>query len=289
MTLKHLKIFVTVCDCNSVTAAAKKLYLAQPSVSLAIKELEDYYQVKLFDRISKRLYLTEAGKRLLNYARHITGLFQEMEDEIKNWDAVGELKIGSSITIGTELMPEYVKQFTTLFPHIKVQVSIYSSNLIEEKILQNELDFALIEGVAHSPYLISQDFQDDHLVVICAPTHPLLSKQNLCLDDVKSESFLLREKGSGTRDLIDSLLITRGISLNPIWEGTSTRALINAAAKGLGISILPKDLVQREVSEGKVAILKLMDIEFSRTFKIIYHQNKYLTPMALSFIELCQS
>lgn len=289
MTLKHLKIFVTVCDCNSVTAAAKKLYLAQPAVSLAIKELEDYYQVKLFDRISKRLYLTETGKRLLRYARHITELFQEMEHEIKNWDAVGELKIGSSITIGTELMPQYVKQFMTLFPHIKVQVFIYSSNLIEEKILHNELDFALIEGVPHSPYLVSQDFSDDHLIIICSPDHPLLLKRDLTFDDLKSEPFLLREKGSGTRDLIDSLLITRGISLNPIWEGTSTRALINAAAKGLGISILPKDLVQREIREGKVAILNLSDIEFRRTFKLIYHQNKYLTPMAQSFIELCQS
>lgn len=289
MTLKHLRIFVTVCESESVTAASKKLYLAQPAVSLAIKELEDYYQIKLFDRISKRLFLTEAGKRLLNYARHITSLFDEMETEIKNWDAAGELRIGSSITIGTELMPQYVRQFSEQFPHIKIQVLVYSSDIIEDKILKNELDLALIEGVPHSSYLISKEFQEDELVIICSPEHPLINSKDLTFDQIKSEPFLLREKGSGTRNLVDSLLVTHGISLNPIWEGTSTRALINACAEGLGISILPYRLVRRELGENKIKILNITDLEFKRMFRFIYHQNKYLTPAALSFMELCQT
>jgi DNA-binding transcriptional LysR family regulator len=107
-----MKIFVTVCQENSISLAAKKLYISQPAVSNAIKELEDYYGVTLFDRMSKKLYITEVGKKVLNYALHISSLFEKMESEIKNSDVTGILKIGCSITIGTHFLPCYIKKFS---------------------------------------------------------------------------------------------------------------------------------------------------------------------------------
>ena len=124
MTLRHLKIFVAVCEEESITAAARKLYIAQPSVSFAIGELEEHYGVKLFDRISRRLYITEPGKQLLSRAREILAIFSEMEQGIRDWDSIGTLRIGTSITAGTCFLPEVAKKFYALRPQIQLQVSI---------------------------------------------------------------------------------------------------------------------------------------------------------------------
>ena len=121
MTLRHLRIFLTVCEAGSMTGAANRLFTAQPSVSLAIREMEEYYGVKLFDRISKKLFLTEAGHQVLEYARHIIALFDEMEQEVRNPDMSGTLRVGTSITVGTFLLPGYVKELTRLYPELRVE------------------------------------------------------------------------------------------------------------------------------------------------------------------------
>ena len=131
MTLRHLKIFVAVCEEESITAAARKLYIAQPSVSFAIGELEEHYGVKLFDRISRRLYITEPGKQLLSRAREILAIFSEMEQGIRDWDSIGTLRIGTSITAGTCFLPEVAKKFYALRPQIQLQVSIENSRTLE--------------------------------------------------------------------------------------------------------------------------------------------------------------
>ncbi|MBM6839180.1 LysR family transcriptional regulator, partial [Clostridium saudiense] len=131
MTLRHIKIFVAVCETGSATAAGEKLFIAQPSISLAISELEDYYGVKLFDRLSKRLYITEAGKYFLEYASHIIKIFEEMETGIRNFDTQGVIRVGASITIGNYLLPKYVENFKKLHPKIEVQAIIANSDTIE--------------------------------------------------------------------------------------------------------------------------------------------------------------
>lgn len=143
MTLRHIKIFVAVCETGSATAAGEKLFIAQPSISLAISELEDYYGVKLFDRLSKRLYITEAGKHFLEYASHIVKIFEEMETEIRNFDTQGIIRIGASITIGNYLLPKYVEKFKRLHPNMEVQAIIANSDTIEENLMKNNIDLAL--------------------------------------------------------------------------------------------------------------------------------------------------
>ena len=166
MTLRHMKIFVSVCKENSITLAARKLYISQPAVSNAIKELEDYYGIPLFDRISRKLYLTESGKNVYNYALHINALFEELEVTIKNSDSNGIIRIGASITIGTHFMPDYILEFSLKYPGVQTFVTIDSSDIIEQMFLDNQLDFALIEGVIHSKTIITKDFMKDELIVI---------------------------------------------------------------------------------------------------------------------------
>ena len=288
MNLRHMKIFVVVCQENSITLASKKMYISQPAISTAIKEMENYYGVKLFDRLSKKIYLTEVGKVVLSYALHITSLFDELETTIRNSDTIGTLRIGSSFTIGTHLMPNYIKQFSSKYPNIQTFVTINNSDIIEKLVIDNKLDFALIEGLVHSENLISKSFLNDELVVVCSLDNPLIKKDSISIKDLKTQDFLMREKNSGTRELADSVLLLNGFSVLPIWESASTDAIISGVVSGIGISILPLLLVQNYIEEGVIGKLNVIDVNLKRQFYIIYHKNKFLTPSSLEFLKLCR-
>lgn len=286
MTLRHMRILIGVCDTGSITKAAEKLYLAQPSVSCAIKELENYFGIKIFDRISRKLYLTPEGETLLNYARHITELFEEAEQHIKNHDNTGVLRLGSSITIGTCYLPEIVNTFSRSYPAIEVHALINSSDIIEKKLLNNELDLALIEGIAHSDYLVSEAFYHDHLVFVCAPSHRFSNRTDIMPHELKNEHFLLREPGSGTRELVASALLAFELQVNPFWESASTAALAGAVEYGLGISVLPYELVKERILSGRISLFHVEGIDLSRSFCILHHKNKYITPAMQKIIAI---
>lgn len=285
MTLRHMKIFVTVCRCKSATAAAEKLGIAQPAVSLAIRELEQYYSVRFFDRISHRLYLTEEGKQLLQYAEKIISLFDEAEADIHNRNSFGTVRIGSSITVGTCLLPDYVQRFRLQYPNVKVQVTIDNSAAIEKKVVENQLDFALIEGNVHSANIVCYRFQKDELVLVCGANDPSCPDE-LSLEQLASLPFLLREKGSGTRELFDSALLTQGITVTPEWESISTEALVSAVSLGLGVSVLPLRLVERDLSEGKLRPVRIRGLALGRYLSLIHHKDKHLSRNVLAFWKL---
>lgn len=287
MTLRHMNIFVAVCTEDGITKAAEKLHIAQPAVSVAIKELEKYYGVRLFDRISKRLYLTDTGKNLLAYATHIVALFDDMEKSVRQWDQSGKLRVGASITVGARLMPRYVKAFRKEHPRANVEVFIGSSDIIEKKIMQNALDFALIEGSVHSDNLVCETFMKDRLAVICSPDDPLYKREEVTIEALLACPLLLREPGSGTRELFDHVLASLEYTCTPSWESTSTEALINAAGSGLGVSIIPYMLTQDKINAGVVVEIQVKNLDFNRNFHVIYHKNKFLTNSAKEFIEMC--
>lgn len=287
MTLRHIKIFVAVCQCGSVTAAAKKLYIAQPAASLAISELEEYYGVRLFDRIAKRLHITETGKQFLQYATHIVSLFDELDQRMRNWDNIGVLRIGTSVTIGNYLLPDYVKDFQQSHPHIKLQVIIDNTEKIESYVLKNEIDFGLIEGIIRSPFIESKGFMDDPLVLICSPSHPWTKNMEIDISKLKDENFILREKGSAGREIFENALHTHQVEIVPAWQSVSTQAIIKAVSKGLGVSILPYLLVKDNLEREEIQSIKIREVSLKRQFSIIYHKNKFLTDSAKAFIELC--
>lgn len=288
MTLRHIKIFVAVCECNSVTAAAEKLYLAQPSVSLAIRELEDYYGIKLFDRISRRLFITEQGKIFLKYANHIASLFNELDNKIKNWDSIGTLRVGSSITIGNNLLPGFIKKFNMKYPQIKVQVTIDNSEEIESRVMKNEVDIGLVEGIPCNNQVEKEKFRKDQLVLICAANHQLAKSGEVTIKELPKYDFILREKGSGSRELFDSSMLIHNIEIEPLWESISTRAIIQAVIEGIGISVVPYLLVKNDIKKGDINLIKIKEITFTRDFYIIVHKNKYHTQSAIEFIKICK-
>ena len=288
MTLRHLKIFVTVCEMGSATAAGEKLYIAQPSISLAISELEDHYGIKLFDRIAKRLHITEAGKHFLQYATHIVNLFEDMEKEVKNLDTIGIIRIGASITIGNYLLPGYVSAFKQIYPQMEVKVVIDNSDKIQQYVLSNHIDIGLIEGIVHNSYLMERKFRDDNLVMLCSNQHPFAKQNKIELSQLSKEYFILREAGSAGREIFDSIMTTHGLEISPNWESTSTQAIVRAVKENLGISVLPYLLIEDSLDREEISQFEIKGIEFKRNFSVIYHRNKFLTESAKFFLALCK-
>ena len=268
MTLRHLKIFVAVCETGSATAAGEKLFIAQPSISLAIAELEDHYGIKLFDRISKRLQITETGKHFLQYTTHIVDLFENLEREVKNFETMGVLRIGSSITIGNYLLANYIAEFKQTHPEINVKVIIDNSDAIQQRVLTNQIDIGLIEGIMHSDYIIDQKFRDDELILICANNHPFAVQQSIELFQLKKENLILRESGSGGRELFDSTMTMLGLEISPAWESTSTQAILSAVRANLGISVLPYLLVKESLDRKEIIQFEVKEIQLKRHFSI---------------------
>lgn len=287
MTLRHLKIYIAVCDLGSITAASESLYIAQPSVSCAIRELEEHYSMRFFDRISRKLFITEPGEQLLSYARHIVSLFDQLEKGMREWNPTA-LHIGASITTGTCFLPWLSRQFSSLYPNIKLNVEINNSTTLVKKTLANQFDFSLIEGVCQAKQLVKIPFLNDALLLICGKTHKLYGKNAITPQALANLDFILREKGSGTRDLFDSAMILEGLQIQPIWESVSTEAIISAVCAGIGVSVLPSRLIEREISSGLIWPIQIDGVCLSKDFTIIHHQNKFLSHAAHAFISLCQ-
>lgn len=290
MTIRHMKIFLAVLEhgCNT-TRAAEALHMTQPAVSLAIRELEEYYGVTLFDRIGRRLKITAAGLRFQESASRIAMLFDDMEKGMRNWDAFGLLRVGASVTIGSQFLPYYVKAFCERRPGIEIRAVVAPSDQLEQKLLANELDLALIEGITHDPALISEEYMEDRLTVICPAAGEFLKKETLTLEEFKRQRFLLRERGSGTREVFDRAAEAAGFTVTPVWEAMSTTALVNAVVNGLGVAVLPQRMVAGPVQRGLVTTVRVEGMDFLRKFHIVYHCEKHLTTAAEAFLDLCRN
>lgn len=289
MTLRHLKIFITVVDLGSMTAASDALFITQPTVSQAISELENYYGVKLFDRLSRRLYITEMGKKLLSYARHMIALFDEMEHAMKNPDKNGLIKVGASITVSTYLLPKLVKAFSNRFPFIQVKAVSKNTKDIESLLIKNDIDFAVVEGALHTSDIISKAFMDDELVLVCGKSHPLYQAGRISLFELSKYPFIVREQGSGTRELFENAMAAHHIKWQCAWECNGSDCLKSAASNGIGIAVLSQQLVQDEVRSGALSIIQVDHLDLKREFCIIYHKNKYLTESMNAFFDLCDT
>jgi LysR family transcriptional regulator, transcriptional activator of the cysJI operon len=286
MTIRNLEIFVRVADLGNMTAAAQSLYIAQPTVSQAISEIESHYGIKLFDRLAKRLYITESGKQLLSYARHIIALDEEMELAMKDPEKSGILKVGASLTIGAELMPKLASGFQEKHGELRIHAVVRNTADIENLILRNDIDFALVEGIVHSKSIIAEPFMDDELALVCGKSHALYGIRSVTLEELLKHDFVVREQGSGTRELFESAMISKNAAWNISWECSGSDSIKSAAAGGLGIGVISKRLVEREIAVGELVVLNVPGLDLKRKFSIIFHKNKYITDTMKEFFSM---
>jgi len=283
MNIKAMRIFVEVCDSGSMTRAAEKLYMAQPAVSRAISELENHYGTKFFERIARRLEITEAGQEYYSQAVNILSLVDHLDLQMKHIDNVGTIRIGTSITIGTKLLPDFIERFSHQYPEIKVKATIENSGTIEEMILNNKIDLGIIEGSTHFDNILYEDFRPDQLCFICSNKHAFANRQ-IEIDELNGCDFLLREEGSAGREQFEYLRSNYNLEVNTMWESASTKAIISGVEKNIGISLLPELLVEDSIAEGTIALFTVKNVAIKRYFKVMYHKNKYFTP-ALKYLK----
>ncbi|MBR5430470.1 MAG: LysR family transcriptional regulator [Firmicutes bacterium] len=286
MKLRQLQIFTAAYREKSISGAARQLGISQPQVSVAIKALEQEYGLQLTRPEGRSVAFTEAGRELYRYAQPIVAMCEEMDAELKGLSGSGRLRVGSSISIGTCMLPSLVRKYSDQFPRVKVEVTVNSAELIEQAVLDRQLDFALIEGPVHDQRLAMEPYLDDELVLICGREHPLSREPVLTPEILQEQPLLLRERNSATRAMAEAALTAYGLAVTPAWESTSGTALVNAAAAGLGLAILPLRFAQPYIEQGLIVPLQLDGVEFHRTYNIIYRQDKYLSPAALDFLRL---
>lgn len=287
MTFRHLKIFIAVCDTLNMTAAAKSLYMSQPAVSQAIGELEDYYGVRLFERLSRKLYLTQAGEKLLGYARHMIRMNEDIEKEMKSLQETGLIRLGASVTIGATVLPQLVSRFGVENPSINIEVFEDNTQEIQKRLLTDKTDLGVVEGEINSPDILIKPFLEDELALICCKNHRFAELPEVPQKEVEKENFIIREQGSGTRKTFEDMMKAHDISWQVAWTCNNADTIKAAVIAGLGVSVISKRAVEKEVQAGELVTKPIEGIRFFRTFKIAYHKNKYLTPPMEKFISLC--
>ena len=279
MTLRHLRIFVAVYQERSITRAADRLHLAQPSVSLAIKELEDNYSIRLFERYSRRIYITEQGEQLYNYALHIISLFDEMEEKIPAWKQAGTLRIGSSVTIGNFLLPTLIQKFQEEAPAVRPQVTINNSGFIEEAVLNNQLDFALVEGYFSGGDYDYQIYSTEKYIPVAGAAYQLQAssrgKKLLRTEDLLSEPILIREQGSGTREVLERILEGKNLAVRDfrkIHEINNLQVMKYLIREGRGITFLYEAAVRQEIEQGILREIRLKDFSVEHDFYFVWRK-----------------
>ena len=285
MNLKQLRIFQKVCATGNMTKASEKLYMTQPAVSHVISALEAELGYPLFDRISRKIYLNDAGSLFLSKTNKLLESFEDLKQSAKDIGACPTLRIGSSITIANFTLPKIMKQLSVQNLPASYKVIVENAAEIEQKLLQNEIDIALIEGVIYHPQLIKIPFSSHELYVICSAEHPLAGKKSISLRELAGCPLLLREKGSAVRSAFDSALLIKNISLEPDWVSVNSQALIQAVLLNLGVTVLPKILVEKEIKSGLLRAKRIEGIRLTTVNHIVYHKDKYQTKAFQVFLE----
>lgn len=289
MTIRHLRIFIEVVDCGKMSAAAKKLFISQPTVSQAIKELEVHYGVLLFERIGKKLYITEKGKNLLLFARNLVKQFDDMEEKIFQANYVEKIRIGATITVGNCILSDVVNSFNEINPQVEIYSYVNNTKDIEEKLLKSELDIGIVEGEVKSTDLISIPEVNDYLILACSTKHPFAKKKVVKLSDLTTESFAMREQGSGTRELFEKYMSENRMPIKVVFEGNSSDSIKKAIIENQCLAVISIRLVEEEIKRGQIYAIQNTDRDWDRYFSVVYHKNKIVTNEMKSLIEVVKN
>jgi DNA-binding transcriptional LysR family regulator len=285
LTLRQLQIFGAVAEVGSTSAAAETLALSQSATSAAVNELERLLEVRLFDRVGKRLLLNDNGRALLPRSLLVLDSARSIELWARDRSSqVGMLRVGASTTIGNYLLPSLLSEFRRSLPdsvrqNWNVQVTIGNTSAITEQVGDFRLDVGLIEGPCHQPTLVVQPWLQDELALVCAPQDPLLASggRRISLAALRNATWLLREKGSGTREIVEQLLVPHLHHLRAGIEFSNSEAIKHAAASGLGITCLSRYVVQDLLKLGALTVLPTELPPLTRSFYLVTHVEKQKT------------
>ncbi|OOE85766.1 LysR substrate-binding domain-containing protein [Salinivibrio sharmensis] len=287
LSLPQLRVFLTTVQEGTITAAAKKLFLSKPAVSMALTELESQLGYPLFDRRGNRLHLNDQGAALIPKADELLTRSDEISAALKDdSQLIGCLRLGGSDTVGNQLLPALISDFRHATAHQQQTLVIANSQEIIARLQHFELDIGLIEGEIQHPDLLQTPWLSDQMAVVCHPDHPLASQAPLSVGDLDNQTWLIRESGSGTREHFLSCLAPRFERWHLSFELNTTEAILNAASAGLGLAYLSKLSAQHAIADGRVVALEL-PLLLSRRYWLVRHKDKYQSGLLTRFWDFC--
>ncbi len=288
LSLNQLKAFFYTASLGSITRAADRLFITQPAVSLQIKALETQCGIKLFHRSKKPLELTDAGKRLFQITEKIFSLVAEAEKIIYEESRLisPPLRIGSTKTLVRHFLASYIAKFRKAFPQIQIQVDEGSSESMLRSVLEGRNDFAIVGRLPYHDKLKAIPFMKDELVLLAAPGHPLCEKGLVSLEDLKGENLILREKGSGTRRVVDRVFEDRGIFTSAFLETGNVDFLKEMVITGNGVTLLARMGVDEDLAAGRLLCLPLKEGPLILDIDVVLSKDKTLSYADEEFLKV---
>lgn len=279
MADRRLQVFHTVARLLSFTKAAETLHMTQPAVTFQVRQLEEHFNTRLFDRTHNRISLTDAGKRVYEYSDRIFELYSEMENAVREMtgDVSGVLMIGASTTIAEYMLPALLGDFKKKYPDVNVQLKVSNSDGIVHMVENNVIDLGVVESPVMNKNLVVEMCRVDQLVAVVAPQHPLAGSDAVTIGDLLDYPYICREEGSGTREVIADYMTGQGVSngqVNLTMELGSPEAIKGAVEAGMGVSILSFATVQKELKLGTLVALTL-EPALERPFSFVHQKQKF--------------
>ena len=279
MADRRLQVFTTVARLLSFTKAAEALHMTQPAVTFQIRQLEDYFNTRLFDRTHNRISLTVAGELVKSYADQIITHYNEMDNEVRKLtgDVLGPLVLGASTTIGEYVIPSILGEYQAKFPDVSIRLHVANTEGVIHMVESNEIDIGIVEGPVNNKNLVSKVCWEDELVAVTPPQHPLAQSKTITPDKVLEYPFISREEGSGTREVIAEYFAANGLefsNLNLTMEFGSPESIKSAVASGLGVSILSVATLDKELKLGMLEKTSFSPAA-TRPFSIVYQRQKF--------------
>ncbi len=287
-SLRHIEIFVTVAKFKSITKAAEELFMSQSAISMALSEFEKRIGVKVFDRVNKKFVLNNYGEKLFFKAQNILGMLEEFECMARGVEYSGKLSIGATQTIGNYVLPDVIVGFKRKYSDVKLFLTVQNTEHILRQLINFEIDIAFIEGVVDSSSVEVVPWLEDEIILFSSPNHYLAKKDKVSLRDLKDVKWILREEGSGTRDIFQREIYKKLENINIYLEIGHTEAIKKIVESGLGIGCLSVLTVKREL---EIGLLNRLSPPFRviRNFQIVLHKKKYKTLLLEKFISFSKS
>jgi DNA-binding transcriptional LysR family regulator len=293
MNLHHLRIFLAVAEHEHITRASEELIMSQPAVTKIIQSLEHEVGLELIERHGRRIALTHAGRVLQKHGRRIFALEREMEEALAALQdvEVGEVTLAANTTTGVYLLPPIVARFRTRYPKVVLHIDILNSHEIVERTLNWNLDFGLVEGEASAlpTGLDTEVFASDELVLVVAPTHRWSELKSLQPEALRDGKLLLREQGSGIREVIEHALAQQGVQIQPLFTLPDNEAIKQMVMSGVGAAIVSSLAIQRELASGDLVRIPITGMDLHPQLSLVKRSDKQLSRAAQAFCDLLRS
>jgi DNA-binding transcriptional LysR family regulator len=291
MDLNQLRVFYHAAKLKSFSLAAEALFVTRPLISIRIKQLEDAYGLKLFERTGKRVELTNTGEVLLSYADKIFNLIKEAENHMEDMKGItfGTLKICTGLTVGTYYLSPLINAFRKKYPKVEIQMKVKNKKGVLEDILSFTDDLGFLGNMEPNENVVVTQLWEDELTLIVSRSHDLAKIGAISPSRLNDQTFIMREKGSGTRELIEEKLSANNISVKTALELGSDEAIKRAVEVGIGVSIVPREVVRNELRRGLVRAVRFLNEPIVMQYCMIHHRNKYISNTIRAFIELAKA